>query len=84
MNIIKLIKINGECFKKIIYFDINDLINSLNNILNEYNTDIFIQLILNNIIINEGTENNNFNYYKINNLQELNNFNSIQVVFISK
>ena len=45
----------------------------------------FIQLILNDNIINNGTKNNNFNYYCINNLtKELHEIDFINVIFIDK
>ena len=84
MNLINLYKINGDIFKEIIYSDINNLTKILNELLEEYNTDSFIQLILNNIIINDGNESNNFNFYKINLEIEIQKTNIFQVVFVSK
>ena len=84
MNTVNLYQISGNIFKKINYFDINDLIEKLNELLEEYNNELIMQLILNNIIINEGNDNNNFNFYKINNLKELNADDIIQVIFIEK
>ena len=85
MNIVNLYQLNGNIFKIIYYIDINNLKEILNNILEEYNTDSFIQLILNNTIINIGKEENNFNFYIINNLEsDLNNDDFIQVIFVCK
>ena len=83
---INLYLLSGTHFKEIFYIDINNLIEILNNLLEDYNSYQFIQLILNNIIINEGNEKNNFNYYKVNNLNihDISDNNIIQVIFISK
>ena len=85
MNTVNLYQLNGNSFRKISYININNLKEILNNILEEYNTDSFIQLILNNTIINIGNEDNNFNFYIINNLEsELKNDDFIQVIFVCK
>ena len=85
MNIINLYLISGKIFKTISYTDSNNLKNILNNILEDYNCDKYIQLILNGLIINEGTKKNFYNFYIIYNLDiEFKNNNIIQVIFISK
>ena len=84
MNIINLYQINGKVFKEIVYTNIDELKEKLNKILEIYNCDSYIQLIINETFINDGNEENNFNFYKINNLEELNDNDIIQVVFISK
>ena len=84
MNIINLYQINGDLFKEIVYTNIDELKEKLNKILETYNSDSYIQLIINEILINDGNEENNFNFYKINNLEELKNNDIIQVIFISK
>ena len=84
MNIINLYQINGCLFKEIIYTNIDDLKEKLNEILEIYNSDSYIQLIINETLINDGNEENNFNFYKINNLEELKDNDIIQVVFILK
>ena len=85
MNTINLYLISGLHFREIFYSDINNLKKILNKLLKDYNSYQFIQLILNGIIINDGTEENNYNFYKINKLNKtLNDNDIIQVVFISK
>ena len=84
MNIV-IYLLNGVIFKKISYININNLKEILNKILIEYNCDSFIQLILNNTILNEGNKDNNFDFYTINNLnRELENHEFIQIIFILK
>ena len=51
-NIISICYISGEIFQKITYEDINDLINQLNLLIKSYDSDIHIQLLINNIILN--------------------------------
>ena len=84
MNTIDLYQINGDHFKKIYYTNINNLKEILNKLLQKYNSNIYIQLLLNNIIINDGTEENNFNFYTINTLVSLKDSDIIQIIFISK
>ena len=78
--------ISGTIFKELKYTNSDDLIETLNEILEEYLYNYqFIQLILNNKIINKGTKKNNFNYYYINNLKkELLETDFVQVIFIDK
>ena len=84
MNIINLYQLSGILFKKILYIDINNLKEILNELLQKYNSNIYIQLLLNNIIINNGTEENNFNFYNIHTLESLNDSDIIQIIFIAK
>ena len=78
--------ISGNIFKEIHYSSSNNLIEILNKILEEYSYSYYyIQLILNNNIINIGNKENNFNYYIINNLKtEITEQDFIQILFIEK
>ena len=60
---INICYISGNIFKTISYSDINNLRNKLQDLLEEYNKDTYIQLILNNIFINIGDETNYFDFY---------------------
>ena len=85
MNTVNLYLLSGIFFKEISYINIIDLKEQLNKLLEEYNSDRYIQIVLNEIIINEGNEENNFNFYKINNLnKELEKKDFFQVIFILK
>ena len=64
--------ISENIFKEFKYTNSDNLIETLNEMLEEYSYNYqFIQLILNDDIINEGTEKNNFNFYEINNLKKI-------------
>ena len=78
--------VSGNIFKELKYTNSDDLIETLNAMLKEYSYNYqFIQLILNDDIINNGTKKNNFNYYCINNLEkELLETDFVQVIFIDK
>ena len=85
MNKVKLYLLSGKIFKEIIYINIIDLKETLNELLENFNCDQYIQLVLNDVIINESNYLNNFDFYKVNKLEkELQIEDYIQVIFILK
>ena len=84
-DIVKIYYLSGVIFKEIVYVDLNNLKEKLNKLLDKYNKDSFIQLLLNETIINEGNQMNNFNFYKVNNLNRVLEDNEIiQAIIVSK
>ena len=77
-NIISIYKINGIKFQEINYDNIDNLSNQLTLLIKKYNSDILIQLLINENILN--------NYDIINNniLVDLSIHDFITIVFIQK
>ena len=78
MTIIFIHNINNEIFEEIEYTDIIDLSNKLKLLIIYYDSDIYIQLLINESNLN------NFDIIDMLILLTLNEYNHITIVFIQK
>ena len=79
INIVLIYYISGKIFQEIKYTDLNDLSKKLNSLINYYNCDSYIQLILNQVILNNFNEIINTSL-----LSYLNKDTFINIIFIQK
>ena len=78
MNIVSIRKINGICLQEIKYTDFNDLSHQLKLLISKYDSDLYIQLLINDDILND------FDIINMLILSQLNIYDFITAVYCDK
>ena len=78
MNTVSIRKITGICLQEIKYTDFNDLSYQLKLLINKYDSNLYIQLLINDNILN------NFDIIDMSILSQLNIHDFITVVYCDK